>query len=461
MSMSPKKKELDKKKDENDGNVVMGKVTETNVGVEAEPRKTPITFNFAPKSASQRDVSDRAVAQKMLQKSEAHASHLATVGALLKKAAQAKAQDDPEPAPPPELLAAPLAHTQAIAPTANVAANPGDTGLGIPKQEVGKQPTESVAKVEMQVAIREDASKEAATEDTAKSELPANFQFPKGYPPPKDESDTHEFPANFQFPKGYPPPPEDSAGASAHPLFPRGYPPPPDIDPSTALLQSGITLSVPPPPPPPDLNAAAAQLLMTPGMLFPQPADLTGAFVLPPPPGPPPATTPGADAVNDFITENKIDPRAASALRALPLELQQKVVAEGEIKGTNPSAVITGRIRKVQAHAEAQAVKLAASLPPGAIGPQPPPGVAVLGPPPGPPPGAPPPPPPLSAEAAAAAHLQAAQAAQAAQVAQLAALQPGLLASLSGLGAALSANPALQAAAGLLLQPPPGPPPAP
>ncbi|OLQ14736.1 hypothetical protein AK812_SmicGene1094 [Symbiodinium microadriaticum] len=47
------------------------------------------------------------------------------------------------------------------------------------------------------------------------TELPADFKFPKGYPPPPPDA---ELPADFKFPKGYPPPPGEpnvnSSGAS-------------------------------------------------------------------------------------------------------------------------------------------------------------------------------------------------------------------------------------------------------
>lgn len=43
---------------------------------------------------------------------------------------------------------------------------------------------------------------------TPQEDLPANFKFPKGYPPPRPEKETppSTFPANFKFPMGYPPP---------------------------------------------------------------------------------------------------------------------------------------------------------------------------------------------------------------------------------------------------------------
>lgn len=62
------------------------------------------------------------------------------------------------------------------------------------------------------------------------------------------------------------------------------------------------------------------------------------------PPGPPLTS----DPIQQFLVDNKVDSRAAASLRQLPMELQQKVVAEGPVTGTNPSAVMTARIRKIE-----------------------------------------------------------------------------------------------------------------
>lgn len=47
-----------------------------------------------------------------------------------------------------------------------------------------------------------------------------------------------------------------------------------------------------------------------------------------------------------FVQENRLDLSAENALRALPPEAQQKVIAEGPIMGNNPSAVLMARARK-------------------------------------------------------------------------------------------------------------------
>jgi len=77
--------------------------------------------------------------------------------------------------------------------------------------------------------------------------------------------------------------------------------------------------------------------VMVPGMPPPHGVPM----MLPPPPS-------GPDPVAVFIQENNIDQRAAAMLRALPGELQQRIVAEGPVTGTNPSAVLTARIRKFE-----------------------------------------------------------------------------------------------------------------
>eukprot|EP00811_Abedinium_folium_P003803 NODE_13499_length_1162_cov_2.144928.p2 GENE.NODE_13499_length_1162_cov_2.144928~~NODE_13499_length_1162_cov_2.144928.p2 ORF type:complete len:178 (+),score=44.86 NODE_13499_length_1162_cov_2.144928:2-535(+) len=59
-------------------------------------------------------------------------------------------------------------------------------------------------------------------------------------------------------------------------------------------------------------------------------------------------------AVNAFLETNKIDARAAVMLRQLPPNLQERVITDGTVAGTNPSAVLTSRIRKVLTHAQQQ-----------------------------------------------------------------------------------------------------------
>lgn len=282
-------------------------------------------------------------------------------------------------------------------------------------------------------------------EDT--KELPASFPFPKGYPPPKEEG----LPANFPFPKGYPPPPDQPGTLPLNFLYPKGYPPPPETeepktvqltppgqspvpglplppppgdpnappllplgayDPSAAaallgappppppggagLLGAPTALQLPLPPPPGDPNAAPLvlpQIDPTTGLLLPPPPGVPGSAAgVPPPPPLGAQQTSGSDPVTAFLVENKIDTRAAGAIRLLPLDLQLKVVAEGPVTGTNPSAVLTARIRKFELQAgkavgTAPGVDAATAsgalpppppndmLPPGAIGPQPAPGV--------------------------------------------------------------------------------------
>uniref|UniRef100_A0A7S4QH61 Uncharacterized protein n=1 Tax=Alexandrium monilatum TaxID=311494 RepID=A0A7S4QH61_9DINO len=61
-----------------------------------------------------------------------------------------------------------------------------------------------------------------------------------------------------------------------------------------------------------------------------------------------PAVSRPPDAVSRFVELNGLDVAAGNALRALPLELQQDVMAEGSVRGRNPSAILMARIRKVQ-----------------------------------------------------------------------------------------------------------------
>lgn len=79
----------------------------------------------------------------------------------------------------------------------------------------------------------------------------------------------------------------------------------------------------------------------------------------------PPARAAAADpAVEQFLQETRADQRASGALRALPAELQRKVVAEGPVSGTNPSAVLMARVRKVEVQAQDKGA--AAGTAPGA-----------------------------------------------------------------------------------------------
>jgi len=71
-------------------------------------------------------------------------------------------------------------------------------------------------------------------------------------------------------------------------------------------------------------------------------ADPTGAAYAPPAP----PMNPGI--VERFLRENNIDADAASTLRECDPEVQKRVVAEGQVTGRNPSAMVVGRIRRAQ-----------------------------------------------------------------------------------------------------------------
>jgi len=49
-----------------------------------------------------------------------------------------------------------------------------------------------------------------------------------------------------------------------------------------------------------------------------------------------------------FVEMNALDHAAGNALRALPPTMQQDIMAEGSVRGRNPSAILMARIRKVQ-----------------------------------------------------------------------------------------------------------------
>ena len=60
------------------------------------------------------------------------------------------------------------------------------------------------------------------------------------------------------------------------------------------------------------------------------------------------AQTRPPDAISMFTEKNGLDVAAGNALRALPLDVQQDVMAEGAVRGRNPSAILMARIRQVQ-----------------------------------------------------------------------------------------------------------------
>jgi len=52
--------------------------------------------------------------------------------------------------------------------------------------------------------------------------------------------------------------------------------------------------------------------------------------------------------VDRFLRENEIDEAAAATLRDCDPEIQKRVVAEGQVTGRNPSAIVASRIRRAQ-----------------------------------------------------------------------------------------------------------------
>merc|ERR1719277_239429 len=78
---------------------------------------------------------------------------------------------------------------------------------------------------------------------------------------------------------------------------------------------------------------------------------------------PPPANS---ELVSTYLQENKIDARAAASFRALSEEVQQKVIQEGPVTGTNPSAVLTARVKKIEAKLQAKGGGSASSTAPAA-----------------------------------------------------------------------------------------------
>lgn len=75
-----------------------------------------------------------------------------------------------------------------------------------------------------------------------------------------------------------------------------------------------------------------------------------------------PAAVGASDVIGVFCRSAGADQNSEQALRALPVHLQQLVMAEGSIAGLNPSAVLMGRIRKVENNAGAANAAAAAGL---------------------------------------------------------------------------------------------------
>lgn len=69
-----------------------------------------------------------------------------------------------------------------------------------------------------------------------------------------------------------------------------------------------------------------------------------------------------SDLVGQFASENAIDASAEAALRSLNLDLQQRVLMEGPVRGTkNPSAVLMSRIKRARLPALADAPRRSCS----------------------------------------------------------------------------------------------------
>merc|ERR1712004_851273 len=52
-------------------------------------------------------------------------------------------------------------------------------------------------------------------------------------------------------------------------------------------------------------------------------------------------------AVDVFCSQNGVDPSATRQLKEQPLDVQEKVIAEGFLTGTNKSAVLMSRVRRI------------------------------------------------------------------------------------------------------------------
>eukprot|EP00439_Symbiodinium_sp_Y106_P086708 s400_g35.t1 len=60
------------------------------------------------------------------------------------------------------------------------------------------------------------------------------------------------------------------------------------------------------------------------------------------------AAAAAGDPVAKFCMQHAVDYSAENALRALPVELQCRILNEGPLRASNPSAVLMSRIRKAQ-----------------------------------------------------------------------------------------------------------------
>lgn len=64
------------------------------------------------------------------------------------------------------------------------------------------------------------------------------------------------------------------------------------------------------------------------------------------------------DEVRQFAVENRVDDQAIDALLEAPKYIQQAVLAEGGITGRNPSAILLSRLRRAQAQAAPDAISM-------------------------------------------------------------------------------------------------------
>lgn len=151
-----------------------------------------------------------------------------------------------------------------------------------------------------------------------------------------------------------PPPPRANAPATQPPTFgppafpPPGYPPPPAAPGGCMPLVQYPKPGFGPPPPgfgPPPLGFPGPPPGFPPGQ--------------PPPPGYPHPLAHLANSIANFAADNKLDRKAEEALRALHPELQHRILLEGHISGSNPSAVLMSRIRALESSSPAAATAAA------------------------------------------------------------------------------------------------------
>lgn len=350
-----------------------------------------ITINFSKKTAE--DPAARESNEKMLKKAEEHANKFAAMDAVLKLAGSRSARkDDLAPVVDFELLRVLPGSQDEDAPSA--AKTPGavskDTGplvatsvtaspaLG-PSTEGAKAEAQAAANVASVPQLAKQDSEKRSADDVAaapqaktqtavadsKEALPVDFPFPKGYPPPPDSAPPQTFPEDFPFPKGYPPPPDEKQ-LPAHFPFPRGYPPP---DPNGKDLPAASAPSAGFPQmvlvPGPGGVAQLAPPQSPQGNLYFDPSTGMLVHAVPignakPPPAPLNQQHPVSDAITRWMTENGVDNRAKTAMAHIPPDLQQKVIAEGPLTGTNHSAMLVARIRKVEPAAKVPSSSVAA-----------------------------------------------------------------------------------------------------